>query len=118
VPAENAKRLFWESYQRSVQREGVPRTETTPEVIPARRATASASRDPVIPTGAIRTDRDYWIPAFAGMTGVIACECARRSDPDPAAVGPCVMAGLVPAIHVLLEESKDVDARHKAGHDD
>jgi hypothetical protein len=28
------------------------------------------------------------------------------------------MAGLVPAIHVLLVESlKDVDARHKAGHD-
>src|SRR6478672_2963163 len=33
------------------------------------RAAASASRDPVTPTGAIRTDRDYWIPAFAGMTG-------------------------------------------------
>jgi hypothetical protein len=31
------------------------------------------------------------------------------------------MAGLVPAIHVLLYrivEKKDVDARHKAGHDD
>jgi hypothetical protein len=29
------------------------------------------------------------------------------------------MAGLVPAIHVLLSAaSKDVDARHKAGHDD
>jgi len=30
-----------------------------------------------------------------------------------------VMAGLVPAIHVLLLQSrkKDVDARHKAGHD-
>jgi hypothetical protein len=29
-----------------------------------------------------------------------------------------VMAGLVPAIHVLfLVEKKDVDARHKAGHD-
>jgi hypothetical protein len=28
------------------------------------------------------------------------------------------MAGLVPAIHDLLSESKeDVDARHKAGHD-
>jgi hypothetical protein len=27
------------------------------------------------------------------------------------------MAGLVPAIHVLTE-SKDVDARHKAGHDE
>jgi hypothetical protein len=28
------------------------------------------------------------------------------------------MAGLVPAIHVLLGYSKeDVDARHKAGHD-
>ena len=30
------------------------------------------------------------------------------------------MAGLVPAIHVLLlrTQRKDVDARHKAGHDD
>ena len=29
-----------------------------------------------------------------------------------------VMAGLVPAIHVLLVATiKDVDARHKAGHD-
>jgi hypothetical protein len=28
------------------------------------------------------------------------------------------MAGLVPAIHVLAETEKDVDARHKAGHDD
>jgi hypothetical protein len=28
-----------------------------------------------------------------------------------------VMAGLVPAIHVLLARKKDVDARHKAGHD-
>jgi hypothetical protein len=29
------------------------------------------------------------------------------------------MAGLVPAIHVLLRDGqeKDVDARHKAGHD-
>jgi hypothetical protein len=27
------------------------------------------------------------------------------------------MAGLVPAIHVFLEESEGVDARHKAGHD-
>src|SRR4051794_6892841 len=29
-----------------------------------------------------------------------------------------VMAGLVPAIHVLCCRSKDVDARHKAGHDE
>jgi hypothetical protein len=30
------------------------------------------------------------------------------------------MAGLVPAIHVFIfiSISKDVDARHKAGHDD
>jgi hypothetical protein len=28
------------------------------------------------------------------------------------------MAGLVPAIHVLLPAKKDVDARHKAGHDE
>jgi hypothetical protein len=27
------------------------------------------------------------------------------------------MAGLVPAIHVFLGFRKDVDARHKAGHD-
>jgi hypothetical protein len=30
---------------------------------------------------------------------------------------PFVMAGLVPAIHVLAEEEKDVDARDKPGHD-
>jgi hypothetical protein len=29
-----------------------------------------------------------------------------------------VMAGLVPAIHVLGVGKEDVDARHKAGHDD
>jgi len=29
-----------------------------------------------------------------------------------------VMAGLVPAIHVLLGGTKVVDARHKAGHDE
>jgi len=29
-----------------------------------------------------------------------------------------VMAGLVPAIHVFLAGCKDVDARHKAGHDE
>ena len=29
-----------------------------------------------------------------------------------------VMAGLVPAIHVLAQEKEDVDARHKAGHDE
>jgi hypothetical protein len=28
------------------------------------------------------------------------------------------MAGLVPAIHVLQQTKKDVDARHEAGHDD
>src|SRR3989442_1183321 len=28
------------------------------------------------------------------------------------------MAGLVPAIHVLIAETIDVDARHKAGHDE
>jgi hypothetical protein len=28
------------------------------------------------------------------------------------------MAGLVPAIHVFLGSEKDVDARHKAGHDE
>jgi hypothetical protein len=29
-----------------------------------------------------------------------------------------VMAGLVPAIHVFSQSRKDVDARHRAGHDD
>jgi hypothetical protein len=34
-------------------------------------------------------------------------------------VSPVVMAGLVPAIHVFLAgETKDVDARHKARHDE
>jgi hypothetical protein len=28
------------------------------------------------------------------------------------------VAGLVPAIHVFLLRKKDVDARHKAGHDE
>jgi hypothetical protein len=28
------------------------------------------------------------------------------------------MAGLVPAIHDFLAASQDVDARHKAGHDE
>jgi len=33
--------------------------------------------------------------------------------------GKLVMAGLVPAIHVLVgEKREDVDARHKAGHDE
>jgi hypothetical protein len=31
--------------------------------------------------------------------------------------GRLVMAGLVPAIHLLRIEREDVDARHKAGHD-
>jgi hypothetical protein len=29
-----------------------------------------------------------------------------------------VMAGLVPAIHVFSVRNQDVDARHKAGHDE
>jgi hypothetical protein len=29
-----------------------------------------------------------------------------------------VMAGLVPAIHVPIRRAEDVDARHKAGHDE
>ena len=28
------------------------------------------------------------------------------------------MAGPVPAIHVFVDKKKDVDARHKAGHDE
>ncbi len=32
--------------------------------------------------------------------------------------GLLVMAGLVPAIHVFRCLSQDVDARHKAGHDE
>jgi hypothetical protein len=28
------------------------------------------------------------------------------------------MAGLDPAIHVLLNDKKDVDARHRTGHDE
>jgi hypothetical protein len=28
------------------------------------------------------------------------------------------MAGLVPAIHVFIVAKEDVDARHKAGHDE
>jgi hypothetical protein len=36
---------------------------------------------------------------------------------SPHAVSEFVMAGLVPAIHVLRGDQKGVDARHKAGHD-
>ena len=32
-------------------------------------------------------------------------------------VSNSVMAGLVPAIYVLVHEKEDVDARRKAGHD-
>ena len=39
-------------------------------VVPAKRAAASASRDPVTPVVLILMDRGYWIPAFAGMTVV------------------------------------------------
>jgi hypothetical protein len=39
---------------------------------------------------------------------------AERSRTDFSAV----VAGLVPAIHVLFVAKKDVDARHKAGHDE
>ena len=41
-------------------------------------------------------------------------EALLRTEFQP----PSVMAGLVPAIHVLSCWSKDVDARHKAGHDE
>ncbi len=52
--------------------------------------------------------------------------CARRSGPkdrrddtqsDPQCQTLPVMAGLVPAIHAF-NLRKDVDARHKAGHDE
>jgi hypothetical protein len=35
-----------------------------------------------------------------------------------ASLASLVMAGLVPAIHVFFRRKKDVDARHKAGHDE
>jgi hypothetical protein len=38
---------------------------------------------------------------------------AKRSNPIL-----LVMAGLVPAIHVLASQKKDVDARDKPGHDE
>jgi hypothetical protein len=54
-----------------------------------------------------------------------AMAAGRRSSPGPIEDSGfwlgcihIVMAGLVPAIHALLAESKDVDARHKAGHDE
>jgi hypothetical protein len=36
---------------------------------------------------------------------------------NPSEFSLLVMAGLVPAIHVLSIGKKDVDGRHKAGHD-
>ena len=64
-------------------------------VIPAKRAAASASRDPVTPAGAIRTDRDYWIPAFAGMTGVSSRATHATTAED--SINPSAFAPLVPA---------------------
>jgi hypothetical protein len=40
--------------------------------------------------------------------------CTKNKD----SVAFAVMAGLVPAIHDLFVQTKDVDARHKAGHDE
>jgi hypothetical protein len=42
----------------------------------------------------------------------------RRSMFRSLGIAQCVMAGLVPATHALLGCTKDVGARHKAGHDD
>jgi hypothetical protein len=42
----------------------------------------------------------------------------HMTPPPGANDSPSVMAGLVPAIHVFLASgTKDVDARHEAGHD-
>ena len=41
-----------------------------------------------------------------------------RADAAGARARVVVMAGLVPAIHVFARCEKDVDARHKAGHDE
>ncbi len=64
-----------------------------------------------------------WAWATAGRSG------ERDTDRDNVsprqtvlrmAASPLVMAGLVPAIHVFAcgEIKQDVDARHKAGHDE
>jgi hypothetical protein len=39
-------------------------------------------------------------------------------SPDFRSVLLSVMAGLVPAIHAFVTCAKDMDARHKAGHDE
>ena len=70
--AENAKRPFLESYQRSVQRKGVPRTETNSGGHPGQASDSEREPGSSNPDCAMRTDRGYWIPAFAGMTGVSA----------------------------------------------
>jgi hypothetical protein len=45
-------------------------------------------------------------------------KCDSDASTSWPGIKPFVMAGLVPAIHVLVMKSrKDVDARHKAGHD-
>jgi hypothetical protein len=40
----------------------------------------------------------------------MSCASSTKIEPDS--------RGLVPAIHVLSIDEKDVDARHKAGHDE
>ncbi len=49
----------------------------------------------------------------AGMMEFRLCNVGHENTCDFS----LVMAGLVPAIHVLAEKKEDVDARHKAGHD-
>ena len=119
VLAENARRLFLESYQRNVQRKGVPRTETNSGGHPGMRATASANalqnrqyrrRSPGVfflssrasapargPGPILRSPsmgRRVWIPAFAGMT----CLCARQ---------PQTNAAVIPAKRATASASRD-----------
>jgi hypothetical protein len=49
-----------------------------------------------------------------------ACRYCHSLSNHACQIESCIMAGLVPAIHVFSAASKkeDVDARHEAGHDD
>jgi hypothetical protein len=53
------------------------------------------------------------------MVSFLSCECSDQPEASEGMYFSLVMAGLVPAIHVLpcCDTKEDVDARHEAGHD-
>jgi hypothetical protein len=58
-----------------------------------------------------------WFASSLSLLAMTLRDSRPRSRTELRNHARSVMAGLVPAIHVLLGPSKDVDAPHEAGHD-